>query len=72
MNNILEPFFQMLTEEGKQYVYFQQDTATSHTSQCSVEVICEAFGERMVIWRPWPLLATCFMLVSLLWLILQP
>jgi hypothetical protein len=44
MNNILEPVFQILTEEKKQYAYFQQDKATAHTSQYSMEDLREIFG----------------------------
>jgi hypothetical protein len=32
VNNILELFFQILTEEEKQHVYFQQDNATACAS----------------------------------------
>jgi hypothetical protein len=47
MNNILEPFFQMFTEEEKQYVYFQQDNALAHTSQHPEETFHKIFGERI-------------------------
>jgi hypothetical protein len=49
VNSILELFFQMLTEEEKQYAYFQQDNAAAHTSQHSMEATCGTFGERMVL-----------------------
>jgi hypothetical protein len=55
VKNILEPFFQTLTEEGKQYAYFQQDNATAHTSQHSKEALRKIFGERIIsrgIWFP--------------------
>jgi hypothetical protein len=49
MNNILEPFFQILTEEEKQHMYFQQDNAKAHTSQYSMEALHEIFGERQCL-----------------------
>jgi hypothetical protein len=51
VNNILEPFFQMLTKEEKQYAYIQQDNATAHTSQHSMETHREVFGERIISQR---------------------
>jgi hypothetical protein len=54
VNNILEPFFQTLTEEDKQHAYFQQDNATAHTSQHSMEALREIFGERIISWGLWP------------------
>jgi hypothetical protein len=53
VNNILEPFFQILTEEGKQHVYFQQDNATAHTSQHSVEALHEIFSGMTISRGPW-------------------
>jgi hypothetical protein len=44
MNNILEPFFQMFTAEEKQYMYFQQDHASAHTSQHSGEALHKIVG----------------------------
>jgi hypothetical protein len=43
VNNILEPFFQILTEEEKQYAYFQQDNAAAHTSQHSMRPFVKFF-----------------------------
>jgi hypothetical protein len=54
VNNILELFFQMLTEKEKQYVYFQQDNASAHTSQNSGEVLHEIFGGRSISQGLWP------------------
>jgi hypothetical protein len=54
VNNILEPFFQTLTEEEKQYAYFQQDNVTAHTSQHSMEALLELFGERIIGRGLWP------------------
>jgi hypothetical protein len=55
VNNIFELFFEVLTEEEKQYVYFQQDSATAHTLQQSVEALREIFDERIIsqgLWLP--------------------
>jgi hypothetical protein len=38
----------MLTEEQTQYAYFQQDNATAHTSQYSMEAIHKMFGKRII------------------------
>jgi hypothetical protein len=53
VNNVLEPFFQTLTEEEKRYAYFQQDNAAVHTSH-SMEALREIFGERIISWGLWP------------------
>lgn len=53
VNNILETFLQTLTEEEKQRAYFQQDNATTRTSQHSVEAFLETFGEKIIGWGPW-------------------
>jgi hypothetical protein len=53
VNNIFEPFFQILTEEEKQHAYFQQDNATAHTSQHSMEALHEIFGERIISQGLW-------------------
>jgi hypothetical protein len=55
MNNILELFFQILTEEEKQHAYFQQDNTTAHTSQHSMGALHEIFGERIISQGLWPL-----------------
>jgi hypothetical protein len=54
VNNILESFFQILTEEEKQHAHFQQDNATAHTSQHSMEALHEIFGERIISRGLWP------------------
>jgi hypothetical protein len=48
VNNILELFFQILTEEEKQHAYFQPDNATAHTAQHSMQDLHEIFGERII------------------------
>jgi hypothetical protein len=30
---VLEPFFEQVTDEGRQYGYLQQDSATVHAAQ---------------------------------------
>jgi hypothetical protein len=50
MNNLLEPLFQILTEEDKQHAYFQQDNATAHTSQHFMEARHGILGERIISW----------------------
>jgi hypothetical protein len=57
VSSICELFFQIFTEEEKQHAYFLQDKKTAHISQYSVEVLCEIFSERMIIWG---LMATSF------------
>jgi hypothetical protein len=44
----------MLTEEGKPCPHFQQGNVMAHTSQHSVEVLCEIFGERIINQGLWP------------------
>lgn len=44
VNSILELFFQMPTEDEKQYAYFQDDIVASHMSQYSVEAVISAMG----------------------------
>jgi hypothetical protein len=48
VNNILEPLYQMLAEEEKQYAYLQQNNATAHTLQNSMEALRESFSERLM------------------------
>jgi hypothetical protein len=55
VKNILEPFFQILTEEKKPHAYSQQDNATAHTSHHSMEAIHGSFGETIISQAPWPL-----------------
>lgn len=51
---ILEPLFQILTEEEKQHEYSQREKVTDHTSQHSMEVIREIFGKRLISHRNLP------------------
>jgi hypothetical protein len=52
-NNILQPFFQIVTEEEKQHKYLQQDNTAVHTSQHSVEALRKSFDERIISWGRW-------------------
>lgn len=54
VNNILQPFFDMLTEEEREYGYFQQDGATAHTSHLSMETIENVFSDRVISTGLWP------------------
>jgi hypothetical protein len=45
MNNILEHFFEELTEEEKSYMYLQQVIAPAHTTENSVQTLLTVFSE---------------------------
>ncbi|PSN33709.1 hypothetical protein C0J52_26546 [Blattella germanica] len=57
VNNILRPFFNMLTEPEKEYCYFRQDRATVHTSHNSMQEIENVFDDRVVSRGRWPALS---------------
>ena len=45
----------MLTEEEKQYAYFQQDNATPHTAHQSMHALEQVFDDRIIsqgLWLP--------------------
>ena len=52
-----------LTEEEREYAFFQQDGATVHTSRFSMSYVHEAFGEEHTVptglWPRLPDLSTC-------------
>ena len=52
--NILEPFFDQLTEQEKQQGWFQQDGATAHTARVSMAAVSEVFGDRVISHGLWP------------------
>jgi hypothetical protein len=54
VNDILNPFFNQLTAEERQYGYFQQDNATAHTANASMVAIREVFEDRITSRRLWP------------------
>jgi hypothetical protein len=45
ISDILEPFFQELTEEDTWYGYFQQDSATAHTAHNSMQRLRDVFDD---------------------------
>ena len=53
-NYILTPFFHELTEEEKSYRWFQQDSATAHTAEESMNKIREVFEDRVISAGVWP------------------
>ena len=42
---LLQPFIAQLTEDEREYAFFQQDGATAHTPWISMAYVHEAFGE---------------------------
>ena len=42
VTELLQPFIAQLTEEEREYAFFQQDGATAHTSRFSMPYIHEA------------------------------
>jgi hypothetical protein len=56
VSDILEPFFQELTEEEKRYGYFQQDSATARTACNSMQRLQDVFDDEQIInqglWPP--------------------
>jgi hypothetical protein len=49
VNDILNPFFNQLTAEERQYGYFQQDNATTaHTANAAMVAIREVFDDRII------------------------
>jgi hypothetical protein len=49
VSDILEPFFQDLTEEETRYDYFQQDSATAHTARNSMQHLRDVFDDEYII-----------------------
>jgi hypothetical protein len=54
VRNVLEPFFEQLTDDERQYGYFQQDNATAHTAPHSVSALQEVFDDRIISTGLWP------------------
>ena len=56
IHNILEPFFDQLTEQEKQQGWFQQDGAgaTAHIARVSMAAVGEVFGDRVISCGLWP------------------
>ena len=51
---IIHPFTRQLTEQEIQTTFFQQDGATAHTSNATLNVLREFFGERIISKGLWP------------------
>jgi hypothetical protein len=47
-NDVLNPFFNQLTAEERQYGYFQQDNATGHTANSAMVAIRGEFEGRII------------------------
>jgi hypothetical protein len=45
VNDILNSFFNQLTAEERQHMYFQQDDATAHTANATMFAIWEVFED---------------------------
>ena len=54
IHNILESFFDQLTEQEKQQCWFQQDDATAHTARVSMAAVGEVFRDRVISRGLWP------------------
>jgi hypothetical protein len=56
VSDSLEPFFQELTEEKTRHGYFQQDSATAHTTRNSMQHLEDVFDDEQIIsqglWLP--------------------
>jgi hypothetical protein len=50
----MEPLFEQLTHDERQYAYFQQDSATEHTARNAMSVLCEMFSDRFISTELWP------------------
>ena len=53
-NNILAPFFEQLTDTECRSGCFQQDSATAHTADQSLDFIAEIFENRIISRGLWP------------------
>jgi hypothetical protein len=51
---VLRQFFTVLTEEGKLYGWFQQDSATAHIAHMSMQAMSIVFGDRIISSGIWP------------------
>lgn len=46
--SFIDQFVQTLTDQELNYAWFQQDNATAHTSNSSMQLLRESFGERLI------------------------
>jgi hypothetical protein len=54
VNDILNPFFNQLTAEERQYGYFQRDNTTTHTAAATMVAVLEVFEDRIINRGLWP------------------
>jgi hypothetical protein len=54
ITNTLEPFFEQLTDDERQYGCFLQASATANTAWNSVSAIQELFDDRFINTGLWP------------------
>lgn len=54
LDHIIHPFIGELNEEERESAWFQQDGATAHTSNKSLRVLRQHFGERIISKGIWP------------------
>jgi hypothetical protein len=54
VRNILVPFFEQLTDDERQYGYFQHDNATAHAARNSMSALQEMFEDKIISTRLWP------------------
>ena len=64
VTELLQPFLAQLTEEEREYAFFQHVGATAHTSRFSMSYVHEAFGEERTVYTGlWPVrspnMSTC-------------
>jgi hypothetical protein len=50
----MEPFFEQMTDNERQYGYFQQDNATAHTARNSMSALQKVFADRIISTGMWP------------------
>ena len=54
MKAILTPFFRELTNRGRDFTFFQQDSATAHTADILMREIERVFHDRNISRDLWP------------------
>lgn len=54
VRTMLRPFLNELTQEEKDYGYFQQDGATAHTAHNSIATLHEVYDDRIISTGLWP------------------
>jgi inhibitor of nuclear factor kappa-B kinase subunit alpha len=54
VQGILGQFFSELTEEERLYGWFQQDSATDHTTRMAMKALSDVFRDRIISSDIWP------------------